>query len=116
MKATIWHNPNCGTSRKTLAILQEADGVELEIIEYIKTSFTRDKLIQLFRDAGMSAKDALRVNGTDAQERGLTADEATEDQILTAMIDSPILVNRPFVETGKGVMFCRPQEKVHEIL
>ncbi len=116
MKATIWHNPNCGTSRKTLAILQETDGVEVEVIEYLKTPFTRAKLEQLFRDAGMTAKDALRVRGTDAEELGLTADDISDDALLDAMVKDSKLVNRPFVETEKGVAFCRPQEKVSEIL
>ena len=116
MKATIWHNPKCGTSRKTLAILEAEPGVEVEVIEYLKTPFTREKLEQIFRDAGMSVKDGLRVRGTDAEERGLTRDDASDDQILDAMVEHPILVNRPFVETEKGVQYCRPQEKVREIL
>ena len=116
MKATIWHNPNCGTSRKTLAILQESDGVEVEVIEYLKTPFTRAKLQQLVRDAGMTAKDALRVRGTDAEAMGLTAEGVSEDQLLDAMVADSKLVNRPFVETDKGVAFCRPQEVVLTIL
>ena len=116
MKATIWHNPNCGTSRKTLAILQETDGVEVEVIEYLKTPFTRAKLEQLFRDAGMTAKDALRVRGTNAEELGLTAEGVSEDRLLNAMVADSKLVNRPFVETDKGVAFCRPQEVVLSIL
>lgn len=116
MKVTIWHNPNCGTSRKTLAILQESDGVEVEVIEYLKTPFTRTKLEQLLRDAGMTAKDALRVRGTDAEELGLTADGVSEDMLLAAMVKDSKLVNRPFVETEKGVAFCRPQDVVRTIL
>lgn len=116
MKATIWHNPNCGTSRKTLAILQDEPGVETQVVEYLKTPFTREKLVQLFRDAGMTVKEGLRVRGTDAEERGLTREDAGDDEILDAMVAHPILVNRPFVETEKGVMYCRPQEKVREIL
>ena len=79
MKATIWHNPKCGTSRKTLAILEETPGVEVEVIEYLKTPYTREKLIQLFKDAGMTAKEAIRLRGTDAEERGLPgmSDEAS---------------------------------------
>ncbi len=116
MKATIWHNPNCGTSRKTLAILQETPGVEVEVIEYLKTPFTRAKLEQLFRDAGMTAKDALRVRGTDAEELGLTADGVGDDTILDAMVADSALVNRPFVETDKGVALCRPQDLVTRLL
>lgn len=116
MKATIWHNPNCGTSRKTLAILQETDGVEVEVIEYLKTPYKRAKLEQLFRDAGMTAKEALRVRGTDAEAMGLTAEGVGEDVLLDAMVKDSKLVNRPFVETENGVAFCRPQEVVHKIL
>lgn len=114
MKATIWHNPACGTSRKTLAILEETPGVELTVIEYLRTPYARDKLAQLIRDAGMSVREAIRDRGTDAAEIGLA--ERDDDAILDAMIASPAYVNRPFVETDKGVRFCRPQETVHEIL
>lgn len=114
MKATIWHNPACGTSRKTLAILEETPDVDVTIIQYLKTPYTREKLSQILKDAGMSPKEALRVRGTDAEERGLTdADDAT---ILDAMVENPAYVNRPFVETDKGVRFCRPQDVVREIL
>jgi arsenate reductase len=114
MKATIWHNPNCGTSRKTLAILQETPGVELTVVEYLKTPFTREKVAQLIRDAGMTPREAIRKMGTDAEEKGLT--KASDDAILDAMAANPAYVNRPFVETEKGVRYCRPQDKVHEIL
>lgn len=114
MKATIWHNPACGTSRKTLAILEETPGVEVTVIEYLKTPYTRDKLIQLIEDAGLTPREALRKMGTDAEEKGLT--EADDDSILDAMAANPAYVNRPFVETPKGVRFCRPQDKVREIL
>lgn len=114
MKATIWHNPACGTSRKTLAILQEAPGVELTVIEYLKTPYARAKLAQIVKDAGLSVKEAIRLRGTDAQERGLP--EMDDDTILDAMVANPAYVNRPFVETEKGVRFCRPQELVREIL
>ncbi|PZQ20632.1 MAG: arsenate reductase (glutaredoxin) [Sphingopyxis macrogoltabida] len=114
MNATIWHNPACGTSRKTLAILQETPGVDVTIVEYLKTPYTADKLRQLFRDAGLTARDALRLRGTDAAERGLA--DADEDAIVAAMAAHPAYVNRPFVETDKGVRFCRPQDVVREIL
>jgi arsenate reductase (glutaredoxin) len=114
MKATIWHNPNCGTSRKTLAILEEAPGVEVTVVEYLKAPPTTDKLAQLYRDAGISPQKGLRTRGTDALERGLPeADDAT---VLAAMAADPILIERPLVETDKGVRLCRPQETVHEIL
>lgn len=116
MQATIWHNPDCGTSAKTLAILQETPGVVVTIIEYRKIPFTRAKLQQLFAGAGLSPRQALRLRGTDAEQRGLTGDATPDDDILDAMVANPILVERPFVETDKGVMLCRPQDKVREIL
>ena len=114
MKATIWHNPACGTSRKTLVILQETPGVELTVVEYLKTPPTAAKLAQLYRDAGMTPARGLRLRGTDAEERGLPA--ASDQAILAAMVADPILIERPLVETDKGVLLCRPQEKVLEIL
>jgi arsenate reductase (glutaredoxin) len=115
MKATIWHNPDCGTSRKTLAILEETPGVHVTVIEYKKTPFSRAKLKQLFADAGLSPSEALRTRGSPAEELGLI-EGASADQILDAMVQDAILVERPFVETEKGVRLCRPQDKVHEIL
>ncbi|MXP27728.1 arsenate reductase (glutaredoxin) [Porphyrobacter algicida] len=114
MKATIWHNPKCGTSRKTLALLEERDGVEVEVVEYLKNPPSREKLAQLYRDAGMTPNEGLRLRGTDAEERGLPA--AAADQVLDAMVAEPILIERPLVETDKGVRLCRPQERVEEIL
>ncbi len=114
MKATIWHNPKCGTSRKTLAILEETPGVETHVVEYLKSPFTRAKLEQLFADAGVAPHDVLRLRGTDAAERGLV--DASDDAILDAMVAYPAYVDRPFVETDKGVRFCRPQDTVREIL
>ena len=114
MNATIWHNPACGTSRKTLAILRETPGVELTVVEYLKNPYSADKLRQLFKDAGLTARDALRLRGTDAEERGLK--DASEDKIIAAMAALPAYVERPFVETDKGVRLCRPQDLVREIL
>ncbi len=116
MKATIWHNPKCGTSRKTLAILEETPSVELTVVEYLKQPPSRAKLEQLYRDAGITPQEGLRVRGSPAEELGLTDENATADQILDAMAREPILINRPLVETDKGVRLCRPQEVVHEIL
>lgn len=114
MKATIWHNPACGTSRKTLAILQETPGVDLTVVEYLKTAPAAEKLAQLYRDAGMTPQQGLRLRGTDAEERGLPgADDAA---VLAAMAAEPALIERPLVETEMGVRLCRPQDKVHEIL
>jgi arsenate reductase len=114
MKATIWHNPNCGTSRNTLALLQARDDIALEVIEYLKQPPSRDKLAQLYRDAGMAPRDGLRLRGTDAAESGLTS--ASDDAVLDAMVADPILIERPLVETEKGVRLCRPAEKCEEIL
>lgn len=114
MKATIWHNPNCGTSRKTKALLEETPGIELTVIEYLKAPPSAEKLAQLYRDAGITPQKGLRLRGTDAEFRGLReADDAT---VLAAMSADPILIERPLVETDKGVRLCRPQEKVTEIL
>ena len=114
MKATIWHNPACGTSRKTVAILQDAYGVELTIVEYLIDPPTAAKLAQLYRAAGLTPQQGLRLRGTDAEARGLPA--ASDAQVLTAMVSDPRLIERPLVETGKGVRLCRPQDKVFEIL
>ena len=114
MKATIWHNPNCGTSRKTLALLEETPGVDVTVVEYLKDPPGADKLAQLYRDAGITPAQGLRLKGTDAEERGLPqADDAT---VLAAMAAEPKLIERPLVETDKGVRLCRPQDKVLEIL
>ncbi|MEO5587748.1 MAG: arsenate reductase (glutaredoxin) [Novosphingobium sp.] len=114
MKATIWHNPACGTSRKTLAILQETPGIEVEVVEYLVTPPTADKLAQLYRDAGITPQQGMRLRGTDAEKRGLP--EADDSAVLAAMAAEPKLIERPLVETEKGARLCRPQEKVREIL
>lgn len=114
MKATIWHNPECGTSRKVLAMLEERGDLDLTVVEYLKTPPSREKLAQLFADAGMRANEGVRTFKTDAEERGLTtADDAT---VLDAMEEDPRLIQRPLVETDKGVRLCRPPETVLEIL
>tara|TARA_Y100000815_G_scaffold214015_1_gene198936 strand:+ start:589 stop:933 length:345 start_codon:yes stop_codon:yes gene_type:complete len=114
MKATIWHNPKCGTSRKTLAMLEERDDIDLTVVEYLKNPPSRDKLAQLYKDAGITPAEGLRLRGTDAEERGLP--DADAETILNAMAVEPSLIERPLVETEKGVRLCRPQEKVLEIL
>ena len=114
MKATIWHNPACGTSRKTLAILQATSGIDLTVVEYLKYPYDADKLRQLFAVAGLAARDALRLRGTDAEERGLK--DASDDRIIAAMAANSAYVERPIVETDKGVRLCRPQDLVREIL
>ena len=113
MKATIWHNPACGTSRKTLDILRES-GADVTVVEYLETPYQRGRLEQLLSDAGLTPKEALRTRGTDAEERGLA--DADDDTILAAMAANPAYVNRPLVETDKGVRLCRPQDTVREIL
>src|SRR5690606_5787781 len=92
MKATIWHNPGCGTSRRTLEMLRARDDLELEVIEYLKAPPSREKLAQLYRDAGMAPRDGLRRRGTDAEERGLT--DADEETVLAAMQADPRLIER----------------------
>jgi arsenate reductase len=113
MKATIWHNPACGTSRNTLALLQEA-GAHVTVVEYLKTPPTAEKLAQLYRDAGLTPQQGLRLRGTDAEERGLP--QADNASVLAAMAAEPKLIERPLVETDKGVRLCRPKEKVFDIL
>tara|TARA_R100000329_G_C7426936_1_gene150105 strand:+ start:144 stop:488 length:345 start_codon:yes stop_codon:yes gene_type:complete len=114
VKATIWHNPKCGTSRKTLAILENLSSIDVEVVEYLKDPPSAEKLAQLYRDAGIAPRDGLRMRGTDAEERGLP--DASDEEILAAMASDPILIERPLVETEKGARLCRPQDLVLEIL
>ena len=115
MKATIYHNPMCGTSRKTLEILRNS-GVDVWIHEYLKNPPSRDELKGLYERAGISPREGLRAKEPLAQELGLTGPEVTDDEVLDAMAKQPILIERPLVETGKGVRLCRPQDVVREIL
>ncbi|MFL6829496.1 MAG: arsenate reductase (glutaredoxin) [Sphingomicrobium sp.] len=115
MKATIYHNPMCGTSRKTLEILRDS-GFDVWICEYLKQPPTRDELKRLYDQAGMRPRDGLRAKEPLAAELGLTRPDVTDDEILDAMLEHPILIDRPLVETSKGVRLCRPQDKVREIL
>ena len=114
MKATIWHNPRCGTSRSTLALLEARPDIELTIVEYLAHPPSREKLAQLYHDAGITPREGLRLKGTNAAERGLT--EADDDTVLEAMAAEPILIERPLVETAEGVRLCRPAARVEEIL
>ena len=114
MKATIWHNPECGKSRATLAILEGRGDIDLTVVDYLKQPPTREKLAQLYRDAGIAPREGVRTFKTDAEERGLT--RADDDTVLDAMVGEPRLLERPLVETDKGVRLCRPPEKVEEIL
>ena len=115
MKATIYHNPKCGTSRKTLEILEQ-EGADVTVVEYLKTPPSRAELERLYRRAGIGAADGLRAKEPLARELGLTGGEASEAAVLDAMVAHPILINRPLVETEKGVRLCRPQDVVREIL
>lgn len=115
MKATIYHNPKCGTSRKTLEILRDS-GADIWIREYLKEPPTRDQLEQLYRRAGITPREGLREKEPLARELGLTHDGVTDAQILDAMVEHPILIERPLVETAKGARLCRPQDRVREIL
>jgi arsenate reductase (glutaredoxin) len=115
MKATIYHNPNCGTSRNTLALLRER-GIEPEVIEYLKTPPTREKLKEIGRQTGLGIRGLLRRNGTPYEELKLDDPKLTDDQLLDAIEKHPILIERPIVVTDKGTRLCRPMEKVEEIL
>ena len=115
MNVTIYHNPLCGTSRKTLEILRES-GTEPTVIEYLKSPPSRAELQRLYDRAGISPRDGLRAKEAIAAELGLLRPDVSDDEILDAMVEHPILINRPLVETDKGVRLCRPQEVVREIL
>jgi arsenate reductase (glutaredoxin) len=115
MKATIFHNPVCGTSRKTLEILRDS-GADVKVREYLKDPPSRDELRHLYDRAGITPRDGLRAKEPLAEELGLTRPGVTDDEILDAMVAHPILINRPLVETEKGARLCRPQDVVREIL
>jgi arsenate reductase len=115
MTATIYHNPACGTSRKTLAILREA-GVEPRVVEYLKDPPSRDELRRLYARAGLTPRQGLRAKEPLAAELGLLDEGIDDDAILDAMVQHPILINRPLVETDRGVRLCRPQDEVRAIL
>lgn len=115
MKATIFHNPMCGTSRKTLDILRES-GCDVWIHEYLKQPPSRDELARLYDRAGITPRQGLRAKEPLAAELGLTRADVSDDEVLDAMVAHPVLIERPIVETPKGVRLCRPQDRVHEIL
>jgi arsenate reductase (glutaredoxin) len=115
MNVTIYHNPQCGTSRNTLALIREA-GIEPEVIEYLKSPPTRNTLSGLIDRAGIAVRDAMRDKGDLYAELGLADPALTDDQLLDAMIAHPILINRPLVSTPKGVRLCRPADRVLELL
>jgi len=111
----IYHNPNCGTSRKTLALLREK-GVDVEVIEYLKTPPSREELVDLLEQMGMTPRELLRKKGDLYAELDLANPKWTDDQILDFMVEHPILIERPIVVTEKGARLCRPMERVLEIL
>ena len=115
MKATIYHNPMCGTSRKTLEILRDS-GFDIWIREYLKDPPSRDELRRMYDRAGISPREGLRTKEPLVAELGLDRADATDDEILDAMLRHPVLIERPLVETDKGVRLCRPQDKVREII
>lgn len=115
MTTTIYHNPACGTSRNTLAMIRNAD-IEPIVIEYLTNPPDRDTLISLISKAGLAVREAVRKKDTPYLELGLNDESVTDDQILDAMVAHPILINRPFVATPLGVRLCRPSEVVLEIL
>jgi arsenate reductase len=115
MNVVIYHNPDCGTSRNTLALIRKA-GIEPEIIEYVQRPPSRGQLKDMIAKAGLTVRGALREKGTPYAELGLTAPALTDEQLLDAMLKYPILINRPFVITPLGVRLCRPSEVVLEIL
>jgi arsenate reductase len=115
MKALIHHSPACGTSRKTLEILRES-GADVTVNHYLDNPPDRAELQRLYDRAGISPREGLRAKEPLAEELGLTADGVADDTILDAMMAHPILINRPIVETDKGVRLCRPQDTVREIL
>jgi len=113
--ATIWHNPACGTSRNTLAMIR-ATGIEPIIVEYLETPPSRAKLVELIRGAGLTPRALLRQKGTPYAELGLADAALGDDALIDAMLAHPILINRPLVETPLGTRLCRPSEVVLEIL
>ena len=115
MKATIYHNGKCGTSRKTLEILQ-AEGADVTIVEYLKTPPTKDELRRLYERAGLTPREGLRAKESLARDLDLVDGAVSEEAILDAMVANPVLIERPLVETEKGVRLCRPQDRVREIL
>jgi len=115
MHATIYHNPSCGTSRNTLALIRHA-GIEPRVIEYLKDTPSRDELLALVRDAGIGVRDAIRAKEAKYAGLGLDDPSLSDDALLDAMLAEPVLINRPFVRTDLGVRLSRPSETVLDIL
>ncbi|MGG6892735.1 arsenate reductase (glutaredoxin) [Rhizobium sp. BR 315] len=115
MDVTIYHNPDCGTSRNTLAMIRNA-GIEPTIIEYLETPPAREQLVKMITDAGLTVREAIREKGAPYAELGLDNPGLSDDQLLDAMLKEPILINRPFVITPLGTRLSRPSELVLDIL
>ena len=115
MKATIYHNPKCGTSRKTLEILEQ-EGAEVNIVEYLRNPPSKAELERLYARAGITPRQGLRAKEPLARDLDLVDGAVSDDAILDAMTANPVLIERPLVETEKGVRLCRPQDKVRELL
>ena len=115
MDVVIYHNPDCGTSRNTLALIR-ASGEEPEVVEYLRDPPSRERLAELIQAAGLTVREAVRRKGTPYDELGLSDPPLTDDQLLDAMLAHPILINRPFVVGPKGVRLARPSEVVLEVL
>jgi arsenate reductase len=112
---TIYHNPSCGTSRNTLALIREA-GIEPTVVEYVQTGWTAPQLTELFGKMGVRPAEGLRVAGTSAEAKGLTDPGVSDAALIAAMVEDPILVNRPIVVTHQGAALCRPVEKLVPLL
>ncbi len=115
MSVTIYHNPACGTSRNTLAMIRQS-GVEPIVIEYLKTPPSRERLVELIKAMGISARALLREKGTPYRELGLDDPKWSDDELIDQMLAHPILINRPIVVTPKGARLCRPSEAVIDLL
>ena len=115
MSVTIYHNPDCGTSRNTLAVIRQS-GEEPEVIEYLKTPPSRARLVELIKAMGIPVRALLREKGTPYAELGLADPKWTDDELIDLMLKHPILINRPIVVTAKGTRLCRPSERVLDLL
>ena len=115
MNIVVYHNPDCGTSRNTISII-EAAGYKPTIIEYLQTGWTKEQLIGLFAAANLTPHTARRVSKSPAEKLGLTNPGISEEELLAAMVEHPILVNRPIVCTPKGVRLCRPSDHVLDLI
>ena len=115
METVIWHNPRCGTSRNTLAMIRHA-GIEPVVVEYLKQVPSQDELAAMIREAGINVREAMRSKEAAYAEQGLADEGLSDDQLLAAMVATPVLINRPFVRTALGTRLCRPSEAVLEVL